>query len=173
MKRLEGGPARSTPFVSVPQAHCPKQHHIAAAAQKIIQCKCLIHLTDPSLAFIPLHLHSSIYNRPVRHMNMLSEVVHQTITMIEYGLDTNVDQISIQYVLFVRHISFCVQRVMNDESVPTQEHFDSLLKAQYPVCYNIAVKIVKMIQNKLQRKVYESEVVYLTMHIQHFEHYSK
>ena len=54
-----------------------------------------------------------------------------------------------------------------------QEHFDSLLKAQYPVCYNIAVKIVKMIQNKLQRKVYESEVVYLTMHIQHFEHYSK
>ncbi len=53
------------------------------------------------------------------------------------------------------------------------DEFDSLLKTEYPVCYNIAVKIVKMIQNKLQRKVYDSEVVYLTMHIQHFKHYSK
>ncbi|KKK35083.1 transcriptional antiterminator [Salinicoccus sediminis] len=173
MKRMEEGMEISNPFVNETKALYPKEYKIAEAVVDMFNRKYGIHLPEAEVGFIALHVHSSIYNRSVRDMNMLSEVVHQAITMIEYGLDTKVDQSSIQYDRFVRHISFCVQRVMNGESVPTQEHFDSLLKAQYPVCYNIAVKIVKMIQNKLQRKVYESEVVYLTMHIQHFEHYSK
>ncbi|WP_411842730.1 glucose PTS transporter transcription antiterminator GlcT [Salinicoccus sp. HZC-1] len=173
MKRLEEGMEMSNPFVNETKALYPKEYKIAEAVVDMFNQKYGIHLPDAEVGFIALHVHSSIYNRSLRDMNVLSEVVHQAITMIEHGLDTKVDQSSIQYDRFVRHISFCVQRVMNGESVPTQEQFDSLLKAQYPVCYNIAVKIVKMIQNKLQRKVYDSEVVYLTMHIQHFEHYSK
>lgn len=173
MKRMEEGMEMANPFVNETKALYPKEYKIAEAVVDMFNRKYGIHLPEAEVGFIALHVHSSIYNRSLRDMNVLSEVVHQAITMIEYGLDTKVDQSSIQYDRFVRHISFCVQRVMNGESVPTQEQFDSLLKAQYPVCYNIAVKIVKMIQNKLQRKVYDSEVVYLTMHIQHFEHYSK
>lgn len=173
MKRMEEGMEMSNPFVNETKALYPKEFKIAEAVVDMFNQKYKIHLPEAEVGFIALHVHSSIYNRSLRDMNVLSEVVHQAITMIEYGLDTKVDQSSIQYDRFVRHISFCVQRVMNGESVPTQEQFDSLLKAQYPICYNISVKIVKMIQNKLQRKVYDSEVVYLTMHIQHFEHYSK
>ncbi|SFK69014.1 glucose PTS transporter transcription antiterminator GlcT [Salinicoccus halodurans] len=173
MKRMEEGIEMANPFVNETKALYPKEYKIAEAVVDMFNRKYGIHLPEAEVGFIALHVHSSIYNRSLRDMNVLSEVVHQAITMIEYGLDTKVDQSSIQYDRFVRHISFCVQRVMNGESVPTQEQFDSLLKVQYPVCYNIAVKIVKMIQNKLQRKVYDSEVVYLTMHIQHFEHYSK
>ncbi len=173
MKRMEEGMEMANPFVNETKALYPKEYKIAEAVVDMFNQKYGINLPEAEVGFIALHVHSSIYNRSLRDMNVLSEVVHQAITMIEHGLDTTVDQSSIQYDRFVRHISFCVQRVMNGESVPTQEQFDSLLKAQYPVCYNISVKIVKMIQNKLQRKVYESEVVYLTMHIQHFEHYSK
>ncbi|MCY1025127.1 PRD domain-containing protein, partial [Mammaliicoccus sciuri] len=37
-----------------------------------------------------------------------------------------------------------------------------------PLCYNISVKIVKMMQTQLKKPVYQSELAYLTMHIQHF-----
>ncbi|GGA73371.1 PtsGHI operon antiterminator [Salinicoccus roseus] len=173
MKRLEEGIEISNPFVNETKALYPKEYSIAEAVVDMFNSKYGIKLPEAEVGFIALHVHSSIYNRSLRDMNVLSEVVHQAIVIIEQGLDTTVDQSSIQYDRFVRHISFCVQRVMKGESVPSQDAFDSLLKTEYPVCYNIAVKIVKMIQNKLQRKVYDSEVVYLTMHIQHFKHYSK
>ncbi|MFB9860767.1 glucose PTS transporter transcription antiterminator GlcT [Salinicoccus siamensis] len=173
MKRLEEGIGITNPFVNETKALYPKEYHIAEAVVDMFDKKYGIRLPEAETGFIALHVHSSIYNRSLRDMNLLSEVVHQAIVIIEQGLGTEIDQTSIQYDRFVRHISFCVQRVMNGESVPSQDHFDSLLKTEYPTCYNIAVKIVKMIQNKLQRKVYDSEVVYLTMHIQHFNHYSK
>lgn len=173
MKRLEEGIEISNPFVNETKALYPKEYSIAEAVVDMFNSKYGIKLPEAEVGFIALHVHSSIYNRSLRDMNVLSEVVHQAIVIIEQGLDTTIDQSSIQYDRFVRHISFCVQRVMKGESVPSQDAFDSLLKTEYPVCYNIAVKIVKMIQNKLQRKVYDSEVVYLTMHIQHFKHYSK
>lgn len=173
MKRMEEGMDISNPFVNETKALYPKEYKIAEAVVDMFDQKYGMRLPEAEIGFIALHVHSSIYNRSLTDMNKLSEVVHQAITMIEYGLDTTVDQSSIQYDRFVRHISFCVQRVMNGESMPVQEHFDTMLKAEYPACYNIAVKIMKMIQNKLQRKVYDSEVVYLTMHIQHFKYYSK
>ena len=173
MKRLEEGIEISNPFVNETKALYPKEYSIAEAVVDMFNSKYGIRLPEAEVGFIALHVHSSIYNRSLRDMNVLSEVVHQAIVIIEQGLGTTIDQTSLQYDRFVRHISFCVQRVMKGESVPSQDAFDSLLKTEYPVCYNIAVKIVKMIQNKLQRKVYDSEVVYLTMHIQHFKHYSK
>ncbi|WP_020007327.1 glucose PTS transporter transcription antiterminator GlcT [Salinicoccus albus] len=173
MKRMEEGMDIANPFVNETKALYPKEYRIAEAVVDMFDQKYGMRLPEAEVGFIALHVHSSIYNRSLTDMNRLSEVVHQAITMIEHGLDTTVDQTTIQYDRFVRHISFCVQRVMNGESMPVQEHFDAMLKAEYPVCYNIAVKIMKMIQNKLQRKVYDSEVVYLTMHIQHFKYYSE
>lgn len=173
IKRLEEGIEVKNPFINETRALYPKEYRIAEEVVEMINKKYRFKLPDAEVGFITLHVHSALYNRTVHEMNMISEVVHQSILIIENGLNTKVDQASLLYDRFVRHISFCVERVMKGEGAPDQEHFDALLKAQYPVCYNIAIKIVKMMQNKLQRKVYESEVVYLTMHINQFEYYSK
>ncbi|TKJ02702.1 PRD domain-containing protein, partial [Bacillus cereus] len=46
------------------------------------------------------------------------------------------------------------------------QSFADLLKAEYPVCYNLAWKLVKVMQKELQLPVYEAESIYLTMHLQ-------
>ena len=173
IKRQEEGIEITNPFINETRALYPKEYQIAEEVVKMVNQKYHIHLPEAEIGFIALHVHSSIYNKSVLEMNIFSEVVHQAIMMIENGLGISVDQTSLWYDRFVRHISFCVQRVIKGESVPDQDDFGELLKAQYPLCYNVAIKIVKMMQNKLQRKVYDSEVVYLTMHINQFEHYSK
>ena len=173
IKRQEEGIEITNPFINETRALYPKEYRIAEEVVTMVNQKYHIHLPEAEIGFIALHVHSSIYNKSVLEMNIFSEVVHQAIMIIEAGLGISVDQTSLWYDRFVRHISFCVQRVIKGGSVPDQDDFGELLKAQYPLCYNVAIKIVKMMQNKLQRKVYDSEVVYLTMHINQFEHYSK
>lgn len=173
IKRQEEGIEITNPFINETRALYPKEYRIAEEVVKLLNQKYHVHLPEAEIGFITLHVHSAIYNKSVLEMNIFSEVVHQAIMMIETGLGISVDQTSLWYDRFVRHISFCVQRVTKGESAPDQSDFGELLKAQYPLCYNVAIKIVKMMQNKLQRKVYDSEVVYLTMHINQFEHYSK
>ncbi len=43
-----------------------------------------------------------------------------------------------------------------------------LLKTQHPLCFNIALKIMKMLQQELGIKIYDAEVIYLTLHVYHF-----
>lgn len=173
IKRLKEGIEMNNPFINETRVLYPKEYRIAEEVVEMFNKKYHLKLPEAEVGFITLHIHSSIYNRTLNEMNMISEVVHQALIIIENGLDIKVDKSSLLYDRFVRHISFCVQRVMNSEGAPYQEQFDELLKEQYPICYNIAIKVVKMIQNKLQQKVYDSEVVYLTMHINQFEHYSR
>lgn len=173
IKRLKEGIEMNNPFINETRVLYPKEYRIAEEVVEMFNKKYHLKLPEAEVGFITLHIHSSIYNRTLHEMNMISEVVHQALIIIENGLDIKVDKSSLLYDRFVRHISFCVQRVMNSEGAPYQEQFDELLKEQYPICYNIAIKVVKMIQNKLQQKVYDSEVVYLTMHINQFEHYSR
>ncbi|GGG85642.1 hypothetical protein GCM10007342_04220 [Staphylococcus pragensis] len=44
-----------------------------------------------------------------------------------------------------------------------------MVKQHYANCYNTAFKISKMIQKHINVPVDESEIVYLTLHIYHFE----
>lgn len=173
IKRLKEGIEMRNPFINETRVLYPKEYHIAEEVVEMFNKKYHLKLPEAEVGFITLHIHSSIYNRTMREMNIISEVVHQALIIIENGLNIKVDKSTLLYDRFVRHISFCVQRVMNGESAPYQKQFDALLKEQHPICYNISIKIVKTIQNKLQQKVYDSEVVYLTMHINQFEHYSR
>jgi len=56
--------------------------------------------------------------------------------------------------------------VKKGEKVEESQSFADLLKAEYPVCYNLAWKLVKVMQKELQLPVYEAESIYLTMHLQ-------
>ena len=44
-----------------------------------------------------------------------------------------------------------------------------MLKTEYPVCYNLAWKMIKVIQQTLQMEIYEAEAVYLTLHLQRIQ----
>ena len=44
-----------------------------------------------------------------------------------------------------------------------------MIKTMYPRSFNTAYKILKMIQREFSVYVYEAEIVYLTLRINHFE----
>ncbi|KAA1040281.1 glucose PTS transporter transcription antiterminator GlcT [Macrococcus equipercicus] len=168
LKRLEDGIVIANPFLKETEALYPKEFDIATKVVDMLNDKLRVYFPDTEKGFIALHIHSSINNHTMREMNMMTEVVARAVQIIEHDLKIQVDKDSLVYARFVRHISFAVQRVMINDRPPEQRNLEKLLKLQYPACYNIAVKIVKMMQQQLNKPVYESELVYLTMHIQQF-----
>ncbi|MGG5833101.1 PRD domain-containing protein, partial [Bacillus pumilus] len=40
-----------------------------------------------------------------------------------------------------------------------------LLKNEYPLCYNSAWKMIKILQHALKKPVQDAEAVYLTLHL--------
>ncbi|SIA90475.1 RNA-binding antitermination protein GlcT [Mycobacteroides abscessus subsp. abscessus] len=49
------------------------------------------------------------------------------------------------------------------------EKIADLLKSEYPVCYNLSWKLIKVMQQALRKKVFDAEAVYLTMHLQRLQ----
>ncbi|MGV2927670.1 PRD domain-containing protein [Macrococcus capreoli] len=168
LKRYNDGIFVANPFLKETEALYQKEFLIAEQVVQMLNEKLQVNFPRTEVGFIALHIHSSVNNHSLRDMNVMAEVITKAIHLIEQDLKVQIDKDSITYSRFVRHISFAVQRVMADDRMPEQRNLQNLLKVQYPLCYNTAVKIVKMMQTHLNKPVYESELVYLTMHIQAF-----
>ncbi|MCU7558508.1 PRD domain-containing protein [Macrococcus capreoli] len=168
LKRYNDGIFVANPFLKETEALYQKEFLIAEQVVQMLNEKLQVNFPRTEVGFIALHIHSSVNNHSLRDMNVMAEVITKAIHLIEQDLKVQIDKDSITYSRFVRHISFAVQRVMADDRMPEQKNLQNLLKVQYPLCYNTAVKIVKMMQTHLNKPVYESELVYLTMHIQAF-----
>ncbi|MEL3710711.1 PRD domain-containing protein, partial [Staphylococcus borealis] len=76
---------------------------------------------------------------------------------------------TVQYQRFIRHIQFLIRRLNKKEYIYAQDVFIDMVKNHYPNSYNTAFKISRMIQKHLNIPIDDSEIVYLALHIYHFE----
>src|SRR5690625_7374807 len=88
------------------------------------------------------------------------------MNVIEAQLVHTIDPEGIDYIRLVRHIRYTIERVLLDEKIKAPIKIASLLKTEYPICYNLSWKLIKMIQQTLQKPLDDAEAVYLTMHLQ-------
>ncbi|MBA8759091.1 glucose PTS transporter transcription antiterminator GlcT [Staphylococcus coagulans] len=165
LKRMENGQLITNPFLSETKYSYPEAYQIAKKVVTRINLQLNIDFPEDEVGFIALHIASQINDVEFGEMQTVPKLINNAIRMIEHDMGIEIPESSIPYQRFVRHIHFLLQRLKKGEGTTIELNFENLLKAQYPLCYNIAVKIVKMIQSQIDVRVYEAEVAYLTMHI--------
>ncbi|MBA8770959.1 glucose PTS transporter transcription antiterminator GlcT [Staphylococcus coagulans] len=165
LKRMENGQLITNPFLSETKYSYPEAYQIAKKVVTRINLQLNIDFPEDEVGFIALHIASQINDIEFGEMQTVPKLINNAIRMIEHDMGIEIPEASIPYQRFVRHIHFLLQRLKKGEGTTIELNFENLLKAQYPLCYNIAVKIVKMIQSQIDVRVYEAEVAYLTMHI--------
>jgi len=158
VSRLSKGMEMSNPFLVETKALYPFEFDIARDIVKLIEEKTKISLPEGEIGFIALHIHSAIMNKNLSDVNMIEE-----------RLSIQLDKESIDYMRLVRHIRFTIERVHSGEKVEEPEKISLLLKEEYPVCYNLSWKLIKVMQQELKKPVYNAEAVYLTMHLQRLQ----
>ncbi|WP_040205511.1 glucose PTS transporter transcription antiterminator GlcT [Neobacillus jeddahensis] len=169
LTRASQGMEMRNPFLIETKALYRHEYEIATAVVEHIKEKTGIGLPVGEIGFIALHIHSSITNKNLSDVNQHSQLVSRLVEMVEEQFEFEMDKESIDYMRIVRHLHFAIDRVMKGEKVAEPEKIASLLKVEYPVCYNLAWKLIKVMQQTLKKKVFDAEAVYLTMHLQRLQ----
>ncbi|MBO9129846.1 transcription antiterminator [Bacillus sp. 165] len=165
IKRLKQGFAIDNPFLLETKALYPDEYKIAAEVVDFINKRLNIHLPEGEIGFIALHIYSSVTDSELAAVNQNSRFIGKLISFIEEELRIEIDKESIHFLRLVRHLHYAIERVKSGEEVQEPKRFAEILKEEYPVLYDLAWKLVKIMQKQLQKPVYEAETVYLTMHL--------
>ncbi len=167
--RARQGMEMSNPFLVETKTLYRHEYEIASEVVQMIKEKTGISLPVGEIGFIALHIHSSITNKNLSEVNQHSQLVSKLVEMVEEQFEIEIDKESIDYMRLVRHLRFAIDRVTKGEKVAEPEKIASLLKDEYPVCYNLSWKLIKVMQQTLKMKVFDAEAVYLTMHLQRLQ----
>jgi transcriptional antiterminator len=167
--RLSKGIVTKNPFLVETKALYPTEFDIAKEVVKLIEEKTDIHLPEDEIGFIALHIHSAVMNKNLSDVNRHSQLVTHLVNLIEEQFKIKIDKDSIDYMRLVRHLRFTIERVNSGEQVEEPEKISNLLKEEYPLCYNLSWKLIKVMQESLKKPVFDAEAVYLTMHLQRLQ----
>jgi transcriptional antiterminator len=169
INRISKGLEMSNPFLVETKTLYRHEYEIATEVVDFINKKTGIALPVGEIGFIALHIHSAMTNRNLSEVNQHSQLVSRLVNMVEEQFEIDIDKESIDYMRLVRHLRFTIERVVKGEKVEEPEKINSLLKQEYPVCYNLSWKLIKVMQQTLKMKVFDAEAVYLTMHLQRIQ----
>jgi transcriptional antiterminator len=167
--RLNQGMEIRNPFLIETKALYPKEYKIAQDVLDLFRDKYLVNFPEGEAGFIALHIHSALTNNELSEVNQYSQLIGHLIEMVEGQFHFKIDKESVDYMRLVRHLRFAIERVKNGEKVEEPEKITALLKEEYPVCYNLSWKLIKVMQQTLRRPVFDAEAVYLTMHLQRLQ----
>lgn len=169
ISRISNGMEFKNPFLIETKTLYPNEYRIAKDVTKLIKDLSGIELPEGEIGFIALQIHSATTNKELSDINKNSHLVTTLVDMIEEQLAITIDKESIDYNRLIRHLRYTIDRVNKGEKVEEPEKFAELLKKEYPVCYNLSWKLIKVMQQALKKPVYNAEVVYLTMHLQRIQ----
>ncbi|OIJ13419.1 PtsGHI operon antiterminator [Anaerobacillus alkalilacustris] len=164
--RVQQGLTLKNPFLQETKTLYPKEYEIAKDVVAMINEHSNISLPEEEVGFIALHIHSSISYKSISEINQHSQLIHQLIFLIEKGLNVEIDREGLNYMRLVRHLRFTIERVKKGEIVEEPIKLKKVLQEEYPLCYNISWKVIKVMQQFLKQPVFEAEAVYLTIHLQ-------
>ncbi|WP_098444448.1 glucose PTS transporter transcription antiterminator GlcT [Bacillus sp. es.036] len=166
IKRLRQGLDVKYPFLVETQTMYPKEYTVAEEVIQHINHKLDVALPDGEIGFVALHIHSAITNRSVGKLNKYSALINQLVNVIEDSLHLVIDRTGIDYLRLVRHLRHAIERSELNQPVEAHERLEKVLKEEYPVCYNLSWKLIKIMQKELRTNFPDAEAVYLTMHLQ-------
>jgi transcriptional antiterminator len=166
INRMKQGLMIRNPFLLETKALYPNEYKIAEEVTTMVNEKLSIDLPEGEVGFIALHIHSAIENKNVGDLTAHSALIVKLINIIEEQLNLEIDKSSIDYTRLIRHLRYAIERMVRGEKVNEPLKITEVLKAEYPVCYNLAWKLIKVMQQSLQKDIHDAEAVYLTLHLQ-------
>lgn len=166
IRRMKEGMEFKNPFLLEIQSLYPEEYEIAKEIVEMIKLRLGVDLPEGEVGFIAIHIHSAVTDKELSEINKHSKLIHQLTNTIEDGLTMELDKQSIDYHRLVQHLRRAIDRVHKGDKINESNKLENMLKSEYPVCYNLAWKIIKIMQQTLRNPVDESEAIYLTIHLQ-------
>ncbi|WP_226585118.1 glucose PTS transporter transcription antiterminator GlcT [Halobacillus litoralis] len=162
----------ANPFLLEIESLYPKEYQIAMEVVTMVYDKMGIQFPEGEIGFIALHIHSAVTDKTLREINKHNQLITHLVGLVEETMEVEINKNSVDYHRLVQHLHRAIDRVYQGEHVGDEIRLSKMLKEEYPVCYNLAWKLIKVMQKQLNKPVDESEAIYLTIHLQRLTHKS-
>lgn len=166
ISRIQQGLTLKNPFLQETKTLYPQAYETANQVVKMINNYSEVKLPESEIGFIALHIHSAVSSKSLSEINQYSQLIHKIISIIEGELEVKIDKESLNYMRLVRHLRFTIERVKTGEKVDDPIKLREVLQNEYPICYNLSWKVIKVMQQTLKKPVFDAEAVYLSIHLQ-------
>lgn len=166
MKRLKNKEQINNPFIVEIETLYSVEFEMAKKIVNKLQDKYEIDFPEGEIGFITLHIHSARNGKMLSNSIKYSYLSNKIIIYIEEKFNSKIDKRSLDYARFLSHVRFTIERVLTDTVL--KNDLTEIIKKSYPVSYEIAEGASKIIEETLDKKVYDDEVVYIAMHVERF-----
>ena len=162
INRMQNKIQITNPFSNEIRLLYPEEWKIAAKSREIIFNKLGHLINDDEIGFITLHLHST-QEMSNDDAFIMAIIVNESIREIEKEYDIEIDLNSLSYSRLMIHMKYLIARLHEDEVITLD--MEDYTKESIPDSYALAVRIIKRIEDSLNREVPVIETGYLAMHI--------
>ena len=164
VERLRNGMNINNPFTDEIKFLYEKEYEIGEIASEKLKEASKIDIPESEIAFIAMHIHAARKNKAVSETVRYTSLLKEVIELIEDELGIKLDKSNINYSRLITHIRFSINRMQQDKIIsnPLKEK----IKEEFAESYKIAQKIGNIIEKKLDLKVNEDELGYITLHLQ-------
>lgn len=166
VKRYKQGIPIHNPFQYETREFYPREYGLAQHVIEELNRRLNLHLPEDEVGFVALHIYSAIANRHVSEVKEHSQLIAELVNIIENRLDMNIRKDTLNYSRLLRHLLFALERIRRGESLDESPKINEMIKNEYSEMYSLAWVLVKVIQQRMHKPVYDAEAVYLTMHLQ-------
>lgn len=165
IKRAEQDIAIHNPFLFETREIYPLEYELAEYAIELIHHKLGIDLGEDEIGFVALHINSAMTNRHVSEVREHTQLIADLVDMVEEELKLRILRHSLDYSRLLTHLRFVIERVRRGDKVAVVEKLEALLSQEYPALYQLAGRLTKVMEERLDKPVYQAEISYLTMHL--------
>lgn len=158
----------SNPLIFEIRKFYAKEFKVAKDAMKIIESELGIELPEDEAGFITFHIVNAVQKDQDMAVTMeVTRLVKDVLSIISKFYGIAFDESSLNYQRIVTHVYYFFQRVLTDEVKVEQDDFlYEVIQTKYPKAFECALRIKTYVENAKKPVVTESEMVYLTLHIQ-------
>lgn len=164
VERLRNGMDINNPFTDEIKFLYEKEYEIGEIASKKLKEANKIDIPESEIAFIAMHIHAARKNKAVSETVRYTSLLKEVIELIEDELGIKLEKSNINYSRLITHIRFSINRMQQNKIIsnPLKEK----IREEFTESYQIAQKIGKIVEKKLDLKVNEDELGYITLHLQ-------
>lgn len=165
IKRVEQDLLIHNPFLYETKEIYAEEFEMAKYAVDLIRQKLGLDLGEDEVGFVALHINSALTNRHISEVREHTQLIADLIALIEQEFKFTILRSSLDYSRLLTHLRFAIERIRRGEQATEMSKLDALLRQEYPKLYNLAGKLTKVMEERLQKVIYPAEVSYLTMHL--------
>ncbi len=174
IERLKIGMEITNPLVWEVKRYYIDEFKVGKDSLGIIEKKLGILLPEDEAASIALHLVNARVDKSISEVVKIIKILQDLLNIVKYHYKIDFDDEVLAYQRMVTHLKFFAQRIVIGQNLEDDsDQLHDMIKGQYPEAYKCACKIKDYVLESYGFKVSNSELTFLTVHIERVVNSSK